>query len=267
MLTQNSKSVAPHSMIGRTLKQEKEKIMKKQTTNFKTINRQNLGDNSTVLNNRVANFVEPSKALRLLLIPVAFIMLTIALVGSAQAQVRTQIPEEDPGPPFYARVERSSVHTQIVPHTDEWAAIVFYRSPACVPPNFNLMDLFNVPGAFFCQLTIEGFEIWRNGPPPVDFAPMQAKFNGLGAVPVWFVSWSELQAAIADDVLTITELQTLSSLQKGTATFFRETLHPTGGANQPKLSITARGTLEDGRIFQLHHSGSVATVQTTISFR
>ncbi len=241
--------------------------MKKQNTISKSLSRLNLKDNSTALNNRLANFVEPSKsgarALRLLFMLAAFIM----LAGSSQAQVRTQIPEADPGPPFYARVEKSSVHTQIVPHTNEWAAIVFYRSPACVPPNFNLMDLFDIPGAFFCELTIEGFEVWRNAPPPVDAAPMQARFNGLGAVPVWFVSWTELQAGVADGVLTITELQSMSSLQMGTATFFRETLHPTDGARQPKITIVAHGTLEDGRTFQLHHSGNVGTRQTTISFR
>jgi hypothetical protein len=132
----------------------------------------------------------------------------LALVGAAPAyaQVRTEFPEHDPGPPFYARVERSSVHTEIVPHTEDWGAVVFYRALYCVPAEFNLLDLFDIPAAFFCPLTIEGFEVWRNGPPPEDLAPMQAKFNGLGAVPVWFVSWPELQAAVADDVLTLAEL-------------------------------------------------------------
>ncbi len=127
MLSQNSKSVASYSITGRTLKQEKEKIMKKQNSISKSLSRLNLKDNSTALNNRLANFVEPSKsgarALRLLFMLAAFIM----LAGSSQAQVRTQIPEADPGPPFYARVEKSSVHTQIVPHTNEWAAIVLWE--------------------------------------------------------------------------------------------------------------------------------------------
>ncbi len=195
------------------------------------------------------------------------LLLTTALSEPAHAQVRTWIPDEDPGPPFYARVERSSVHTEIVPHTNEWAAVVFYRSPSCVPTTFNLMDLFDVPRAFSCDLTIDGFEIWKNGPPPIDMAPMQARLDGLGAVPVWFVSWPELQAAVADDYLTIMELESLSSLRKGTATFFRETLHPTGGAQNPKLMINAHGILEDGQTFQLHHSGSNGGIQTEIAFR
>ncbi len=95
---------------------------------------------------------------------------------------------------------------------------------------------------------------------------MQAKFFGLGAVPVWFVSWPDLQAEIADGVLTREDLQSMTSIQMGTASFFRETLQPTGGAVQPKLLITAHGTLHDGRRFELRHSGSVGAVQTIISF-
>lgn len=184
----------------------------------------------------------------------------------AWAQVRTPFPEEDAGPPFYARVERSSVHTEIVPHTGEWGAVIFYRLPSCVPPAFNLLDVFDVPGAFFCPLTIEGFEVWRHGPPPADLAPMQARFNGLGAVPVWFASWVELQQAASDDVLTIGELLALPSLQTGNALFFRETLHATGGAIQPKLTMVAIGTLGDGQSFYLHHSGGPGGRQTRISF-
>lgn len=194
----------------------------------------------------------------------AFLLMTAT---AASAQVRTEIPTEDPGPPFYARFERDAVHTDIVPHTDEWAAVVFYRSPGCIPVNFNLLDLFDVPGAFFCDLTIDGFEVWRNGPPPIDQAPMMAVLRGMGAVPIWFVSWEELQAEIADDALTITELSAMKSLIVGTATDFHETLHPTGGAVNPKILINARGTLEDGRSFRLTHSGQKGGITTNINFK
>ncbi len=206
---------------------------------------------------------------------VSCLIVAIALVlgtDLAPAQVRIEIPEDAPdGPPFYARVERS-VHTDVVPHTDAWGAVVFYRPFACVPPEFNLLNFFDVPGAFFCQpLSVEGFVVFRNAPPPVDIAPMQAKWHGLGAVSVWFASWPEIQAAAADDVLTVNELIGMSSLLRGTADFFRETLHPTSilpddGAVQPKLTIVARGTLEDGRRFSLSHSGNAGTLQTNISF-
>ena len=194
----------------------------------------------------------------------AFLLMTVT---AASAQVRTEIPTEDPGPPFYARFERDAVHTDIVPHTDEWAAVVFYRSPACIPANFNLLDLFDVPGAFFCDLTIDGFEIWRNGPPPIDPAPMMAVFRGLGSVPVWFVSWQEMQSAIADDTITMTELNAMQSLMRGAANEFHETLHPTGGAVNPKILINAHGTLEDGRSFRLMHSGQKGGITTNISFK
>jgi hypothetical protein len=194
------------------------------------------------------------------------LVVAVSLPQSLRAEVRTIIPDEDPGPPFYVRVERSAVHTAIVPHTSEWAALVFYRSPTCVPRDFNLMDLFNPPAAFGCPLTIDGWDLWRNGPPPTDFIPMLAHFYGLGAVPVWFVSWQELQAAVADDVLTMEELQSLPSLRVGSASYFREVLHPTDGAIEPKLSISAHGTLEDGSPFRLDHFGSEAAgINTTIA--
>lgn len=174
---------------------------------------------------------------------VLFIGLTAEI---AAGSVRLLLPEEDPGGPYYARIEFGLVH-----HTDEWAAIVFYRDPACVPAKFNLLRFFdpNVPRALACSLTVEGFEVWKNGPPPVDMAPIQSKLTGLGAVPVWFVSWPELQGALADNVLTKEELLAMSSLQMGSAVFFKEVLHPDGGAQQSSLAIVAQGTLPDGRAF------------------
>ena len=68
-------------------------------------------------------------------------------------------------------------------------------------------------------------------------------------MPIWFVSWAELEEAIDDDVLTITELEGLSSLLRGQATSYSETLHPTGVAPQTVISIVASGFLEDGREF------------------
>ena len=89
------------------------------------------------------------------------------------------------------------------------------------------------------------------GPRPPGAAPKQVKSFGLGAVPVWFVSWSELQAAMADNVLTIAELAALPSLQVGYAGFFRETLHPSEAAQQPDLTMVASGITTAGRDFFL----------------
>lgn len=177
------------------------------------------------------------------------LLIMALLTTAAQAQIRVTVPEEDPGPPFYAAVERV-----FVPHTDEWAAITFLRQPGCVPDDFNLLDLFDVPAAFGCPLTVQGHLIYKNAPPPVDDAPIQVSLHGLGAVPIWFVSWSEMQTALADDVLTVPELLSLPSLRIGSASFFKETQHPGNerpqGIDNGKIEITAHGTLTDGRIFQ-----------------
>jgi hypothetical protein len=77
-------------------------------------------------------------------------------------------------------------------------------------------------------------------------------------VPIYFVNLVELLTAIADDVLTISELESLPSLMIGHATQYqfvqlnsgRVNSHPTmrGGHTQ----TVARGLLEDGRSFQYY---------------
>src|SRR5213083_1834597 len=42
-------------------------------------------------------------------------------------------------------------------------------------------------------VTVSGFGIWKNGPPPVDFVPIQEVWHGNGAVAVWFTTLSEFQ--------------------------------------------------------------------------
>ncbi len=195
------------------------------------------------------NFVQATLSRLLAYALAGATLFTLIGAGSAGAQVRLRVPGDSPGVPAYTRVERP-----FVVHTDEWAAIIFYRAPACVPADFNLLDFADAPRAFGCALTISGFELWDNGP-GVDGGPRHAISSGL-AVPVWFVPWPILQAALADDVLTMTELESLAPL-KGTATTFHEILSPfvppgtTGGANVPHLTITASGFLPDRRSFQL----------------
>lgn len=174
-------------------------------------------------------------------------LFTLIGAGSAGAQIMLRIPDDSPGIPAYARADRPFVF-----HTDQWAAIVFYRAPDCVPDDVNLLS-FPDFGAFTCPLNVSGFELWDNGP-GIDAGPRHTVSSGL-SVPVWFVPWPALQAALADDVLTLSELNSLSPL-KGIAKTFHEVLNPfvppgtTGGAKVPHLTITASGVLPDARSFQ-----------------
>ena len=180
---------------------------------------------------------------------VGALAMTSAL-GSVPASANVRIADDLV--PAYARIAAGPVTGGVeeVFHTEDWAVIPFYRPPGCVPAGFNLLDFFDIPGAFFCgPQTVQTTTIWRNGP-GIDDAPIMAKSRGLGAMPVWFVSWPELEAAIADGELTISELGSLPSLLIGTASFYTETLHPGQAAQVPLTVFVARGTLEDGRSFQ-----------------
>ena len=100
--------------------------------------------------------------------------------------------------------------------------MIFYRNPDCVPADFNLLDFIDPPPRpFLCALQIEGHSNWRSLDDP---SPADSHLQGTGAVPLWFVRWAELQAAVADVDLTVTELATLPSLLMGSASFFLESI-------------------------------------------
>ncbi|MGB3713697.1 MAG: hypothetical protein WA996_04630 [Candidatus Promineifilaceae bacterium] len=181
----------------------------------------------------------------------AVLVLALLFAHNAMANVRF---ENDGQVPFYARLERGDVL-----HDDDWAVIVFYRPPDCIPDDFNLLDFFDVPAVFDCQpATTDGFEIWKNGPPPIDEAPIHTRLQGRGAVPVWFVDWAELHSAMSDDAVTITDLIGMSRLT-GSAAYFSETLHPTGGANNSVLNYVASGSLDGGGFFWVHAISNIAS--------
>jgi len=167
---------------------------------------------------------------------------TLASVDMAQAAVRM----ESDGGPFYARIQANFVATD-----GETAAIVFYRDPACVPGDFNLLAFFDptpAPPPYFlrpfqCHSYVAAFGIIGNGP-----SPIFTQLRGIEPVPIWFVSWAELEAAMADGVLTVGDLASLPSLLVGHATFYNDTQHP--GVTQCHSSVEALGYLEDGRPFQ-----------------
>ena len=172
----------------------------------------------------------------------AFSLLVLLTAGPAAAgERRLLVPQQSPGGPFYARLERGLVYD-----TGEWVIIAFYRDLACVPPDFNLLDFFDAPRAFGCQLEYHGFEVY---PDAAGSPPMQTKSFGNGEVPVLFVSNAEYAGAAADDVVTLPELLGLGSLRHGEATFFEETLHPFGVAKQTMTEAVAAGFLEEGGSF------------------
>ena len=159
--------------------------------------------------------------------------------------VRRLMPSEDPGPPFYARVGLQLLES------NGYVAIPFYRAPALVPPNFNLLEFYhfpgpNGPGAFGAPLLMSGFLLIERNAPLGTF-PKQAEFRG-DNVPVWFVPSAAFHLATQDHVLTVAELQALEPLY-GTATRYHETLHPREGEH--KIVIQAQGTLTDGRDFAM----------------
>lgn len=192
------------------------------------------------------------------------ILMACICTGPLFGNVRTEVPSENPGPPAYSQIQRVIGPDPVfIPHTDDWAAIPFFRNTACIPPDFNLLEFNDFTPAFpmgpprplLCPLAVEGFVLWKNGPPPIDFVPIFSQFHGTGNVPVWFVSWPELLAAVADDNLTLTELLLMSSLQIGSADYYKETVQP--GVNRPqgpgngKIEMNASGFLLDGRSFQM----------------
>ena len=95
------------------------------------------------------------------------------------------------------------------------------------------------------------------------------QLNATDEVPVWFAAWPEVQAAIQDDTLTMTELLNMDSLLTGYAPFYKETALP--GVERPKgygngrIKINARGYLLDGGSFKLrvleHGDDGVSTMR------
>lgn len=171
----------------------------------------------------------------------------------AGGSVLVSFPEEDPGPPFYARV--TTLLNQIF-HDDRYVAIPFYRDPDCVPAGFDLLQAYDFPdgdgpGAFGCPLTVRGHFLIEPDAPEGTF-PIRVITKG--PTPVWFVEWEQFQDATADGDLTMAELLALDP-SRGTARTFNEMLAPR--MDDHHVVITSRGELEDGRPFQfnVNHRG------------
>jgi hypothetical protein len=184
------------------------------------------------------------------------VLLVVALLAVVPRVYASERVDHAGNVPFYAR---------ILPG-DAWTAIIFYRPLSCVPKDFDLFMFFDIPRAFGCgPATTDGFAIWRNGP-EVDVAPLQLDLHGLRAVPIYFVKTAELDAAAADGVLTMREVEALPSLMVGTATTYHEILHPVEGARVAKITVVASGTLADGRSFRFQVSNENRNYHAQIVF-
>ena len=153
-------------------------------------------------------------------------------------------PDVHPGPPVYWR-PMPERFTAPIPGDQEWVAQIFYRPPECAG-DFNLLNFFDFD-AWFCPLLMEGFGVF---PDPLG-TPRQSLLMG-DAVPIWFVSTEDYEAAILDGTLTVEELRSLPSIKYGVADFYLEVLQPLDGpAAVPKLELLARGQLADGKTFSI----------------
>ena len=138
--------------------------------------------------------------------------------------------------PMYARV-MDNLESEYVP-------VVFYRTPDCVNPGFNLLLYYDIPGAFFClPLTVEGFAIFEDRENNPFDPPIQSKLKGDG-VPFVFVGRDDYDM-IAADGLTIDDLRDYGMW--ATATSYKEVLQP---GTPGLLNIVAEGTRDDGVPFK-----------------
>lgn len=183
----------------------------------------------------------------------------VDMVPDPQQSIRVETGEDNLGPPYY-----SPIQPGWFPMTESWAAVPWVREPECVPPGFNILDLLDLtilfppvvpfpgPRPFFCPLTVEGHEIWNTDPPDPAVGPLNVVWNGLGAVPIYFVSTADLLPAIADGQLTIADLEAMGSLRVGHAGTFTMTNQLGAARGAPgtgKITITANGVLEGGGTF------------------
>jgi hypothetical protein len=195
------------------------------------------------------------------LVTIAGAIALAALLGTGNAQmdrpeglVETTFPTEaEPGMPFYARLESHDGHLY---DDGEYAVIAFYRDPAGIPADFDLLTFFDPPAAFGAESLVTG-SLWHEEPGVG--SPYEARTYAVGSVPIWFVPVAALRELIEAGPLTISDLESIPGRLVGHAHDFEEVLHPHplppemggGGHPEPSLRLEASGTLEDGRRFEV----------------
>ncbi|GEM_PF-753193 len=183
-----------------------------------------------------------------------------ALESRAGGVVKVSVPAEDPAPLFYTRVSPYPENLNQVFTDGRTVAIPVYRDPACIPADFNLFQIYDLPspagpGAFACPPIVEG-EYLIEANAPFGQIPFQVHIRRGGQI--WFVDHDEFMARTADGVLPWGRLAgEFTSLRIGMPDHFSELLRPRGEPEH-QVIIASRGRLEDGSRFQfnVNHRGS-----------
>lgn len=209
--------------------------------------------------------------LRFLLTSLAGLALAWATGSSftASGSERFLFPQEQTVVPAYARFTTVSD----LGFTDRvWFVIPFYRDPACVPRNFNLLEFFDRPRAWECDDIIppyiEGFVI-RSEPPPAP--PEIFHADGLEGMPIWFVGFDELQQVAEKNrgEITIRDLEKMDTLRVGVADYYLEELQTAVNPVSSHRMVTS-GELLDGTPFMATYdhgsSTDVPKIQAHIVF-
>jgi hypothetical protein len=159
-------------------------------------------------------------------------------------------PDEDPGIPIYARV--GPILNQFFVAGDQ-LVIPFYRNPLCIPDSFNLLNYYDPPTAFGCELMVQGRFVIEKDAEEGQF-PIMAHTTG-SEVPVWIVDWTDFQSLRANGAVTIVDLEALEPI-KAITFQFEEYLLPR--INEHQVIIEAEGTVPDTDqkfLFHLIHEG------------
>lgn len=141
-----------------------------------------------------------------------------AQIKANPAFIEFSVPVDNPGPPFYARIADMGLERLFL-ENESVVAIPMMRQVECIDPEFNLLNFFHVPNAFFCPLTVTGRGLIEPNSPPDRFP--EIAYLESSNMPFWFVNKQALYAAIDDGVLTLTELEALNP-KKGVATRYIE---------------------------------------------
>lgn len=166
-------------------------------------------------------------------------------------------PDEDPGIPIYGRV--GPILNQFFVAGDQ-LVIPFYRNPECIPEHFNLLNYYDPPAAFGCELMVQGRFVIEKDAEEGQF-PIMAHTTS-SEVSLWIVDWAGFQSLMAEGAVTIVDIEALNPL-KATALQYEEYLSPR--INEHQVVIEAMGTVkatEQPFVFKLTHEGD--KIQTIV---